>query len=68
MIVLSSNSKVLLLYVLVDFAGRVLGGGSNRLLNQAAFLIHAAIHKVRPGVLCGAHNRSSYGHSFCALG
>ncbi|KIW88802.1 uncharacterized protein Z519_10286 [Cladophialophora bantiana CBS 173.52] len=54
--------------ILVDHEGHVIGGGSNRLLNTAAYLIHAAVHKARPDVVCAAHSHSLYGRSFCALG
>ncbi|KAL8775696.1 MAG: hypothetical protein Q9209_000192 [Squamulea sp. 1 TL-2023] len=36
----------------VDHGGTVIGGGEVRLLNTAAFMIHGAIHKHRPDVLC----------------
>ena len=54
--------------ILVDAQGKVIEGGPNRLLNQAAFMIHHAIHKARPDVNCAAHAHSIYGRSFCALG
>ncbi|RVX73939.1 hypothetical protein B0A52_02829 [Exophiala mesophila] len=54
--------------ILVNYNGTVLDGGPNRLLNQAAFAIHAAVHKARPDVVCAAHSHSIYGRSFCALG
>ncbi|OAP57832.1 hypothetical protein AYL99_08570 [Fonsecaea erecta] len=52
----------------VDHEGQVIGGGPNRLLNQAAYMIHAAIHKARPDVLCAAHSHSIHGRTFCTLG
>lgn len=52
----------------VDHAGNVIGGGENRLLNAAAFMIHAAIHAARPDVDCAAHSHSIHGKAFCALG
>ncbi|SLM37378.1 Class II aldolase/adducin N-terminal [Lasallia pustulata] len=52
----------------VDHAGTVIAGGEVRLLNSAAFMIHSAIHKARPDVLCAAHSHSIYGRAFCALG
>lgn len=52
----------------VSEEGEVLEGGSNRLLNTAAFMIHSAIHKARPDVNAAAHSHSIYGRSFCTLG
>ena len=52
----------------VDHHGDVIDGGPCRLLNKAAYMIHAAIHRARPDVLCAAHSHSIYGRSFCALG
>lgn len=52
----------------VDHAGKVIDGGPVRLLNAAAYMIHAAVHKARPDVICAAHSHSIYGRSFCALG
>ena len=52
----------------VDHSGNVIGGGKTRLLNAAAFMIHGAIHKARPDVLCAAHSHSIHGRAFCALG
>lgn len=54
--------------ILVDHEGKVIDGGPNRLLNTAAYMIHAAVHKARPDVVCAAHSHSIYGRSFCALG
>ena len=31
-------------------------------------MIHSAIHKARPDVLCAAHSHSIHGRAFCALG
>ena len=45
----------------VDYEAQILEGGEVRLLNAAAFMIHAAIHKARPDVLCAAHSHSIYG-------
>ncbi|KAL8836681.1 MAG: hypothetical protein Q9176_006195, partial [Flavoplaca citrina] len=36
----------------VDHDGNVIDGGDVRLLNSAAFMIHGAIHRSRPDVLC----------------
>lgn len=54
--------------ILVNPQGEVIAGGANRLLNQAAYMIHHAVHTARPDVNCAAHSHSMYGRSFCALG
>jgi len=54
--------------ILVDHSGKVVDGGPVRLLNTAAYMIHAAIHKARPDVLCAAHSHSIHGRAFCTLG
>jgi ribulose-5-phosphate 4-epimerase/fuculose-1-phosphate aldolase len=54
--------------ILVDDDGKVIDGGPNRLLNTAAYMIHAAVHRARPDVICAAHSHSIYGRSFCTLG
>ena len=48
--------------------GQVIDGGKNRLLNQAAYMIHAAVHSARPDVTCAAHSHSIHGRAFCSLG
>lgn len=52
----------------VDEQGKIIDGGEVRLLNAAAFMIHAAVHQARPDVMCAAHSHSIYGRTFCALG
>ncbi|KAJ5735990.1 Decarboxylase NovR [Penicillium malachiteum] len=52
----------------VDHSGQVIAGGANRMLNSAAFMIHAAIHTARPDVICAAHSHSIYGKAFASLG
>ena len=52
----------------IDYEGKVLDGGPNKLVNRAAILIHAAFHKARPDVTCAAHTHSIYGHTFATLG
>ncbi|BDD62990.1 hypothetical protein MAP00_007942 [Monascus purpureus] len=54
----------------VNHEGKVIAGGKDgrRHLNSAAFMIHGAIHRARPDVLCAAHSHSIYGRAFCALG
>jgi len=54
--------------ILVNHEGKVIDGGECRLLNVAAYMIHSAIHKARPDVLCAAHSHSIYGRAYCALG
>jgi hypothetical protein len=54
--------------ILVDHSGKVIDGGENRLLNTAAYMIHAAIHEARPDVMCAAHSHSIYGRTWCSLG
>lgn len=54
--------------ILVNHEGKVVDGGPVRLLNQAAYMIHAAVHAARPDVQCAAHSHSIYGRAFCALG
>ncbi|KAJ7701727.1 class II aldolase/adducin domain-containing protein [Mycena metata] len=51
------------------FVNHLRGHGCTlRMLNTAAFMIHAAIHAARPDVLCAAHSHSTYGKAFSALG
>nr|POE63123.1 meiotically up-regulated gene 14 protein [Quercus suber] len=52
----------------IDYDGKVLGGGSARLVNRAAVLIHAAVHRARPDVMCAAHTHSLHGRAFATLG
>ena len=54
--------------IMVNHEGKVVDGGPVRLLNQAAYMIHAAVHAARPDVMCAAHSHSIYGRAFCALG
>lgn len=54
--------------ILVDSAGKVIGGGPNRLLNTAAYAIHHAIHIARPDVNAAAHAHSVHGMAFSTLG
>lgn len=54
--------------ILVDHSGEVIDGGPCRLLNSAAYMIHAAIHAARPDVLAAAHSHTIYGRAFCSLG
>ncbi|PIA99019.1 Decarboxylase NovR [Cercospora beticola] len=52
----------------INHTGEVIGGGKNRLLNKAAYMIHAAIHEARPDVTCAAHSHSFFGRTWCTLG
>jgi ribulose-5-phosphate 4-epimerase/fuculose-1-phosphate aldolase len=52
----------------IDYDGKVIEGGPNKLVNRAAVLIHAAVHKARPDVTCAAHTHSIYGRTFSTLG
>jgi ribulose-5-phosphate 4-epimerase/fuculose-1-phosphate aldolase len=54
--------------VRVDYAGKVLEGGPVKLVNRAAVLIHAAVHKARPDVIAAAHTHSIHGRTFSTLG
>lgn len=53
---------------LVNHSGEVIDGGEVRLLNQAAYMIHSAVHAARPDVICAAHSHSIYGRTWCSLG
>ena len=52
----------------IDYDGKVLEGGPVKLVNRAAVLIHAAVHKARPDVICTAHTHSCYGRAYSTLG
>ncbi|KAF2149296.1 arad-like aldolase/epimerase [Myriangium duriaei CBS 260.36] len=52
----------------VNEDGEVIDGGSNRLLNTAAFMIHSAVHKARPDVMAACHSHTVHGRAFCTLG
>ncbi|WP_327374637.1 class II aldolase/adducin family protein [Streptomyces sp. NBC_01216] len=52
--------------VLVDGDGRVVDGGHR--VNQAAFAVHAGIHRSRPDVVAVAHSHAVYGRALAALG
>lgn len=59
--------------LLVNYTGEILEesgqkDGPFRILNNAAFMIHSAIHAARPDVMCAAHSHSVYGKTFSALG
>ncbi len=52
--------------LLVNEQGEVLAGDG--LLNQAAFVIHAALHRARPDIVASAHAHSLYGKAWSTLG
>jgi ribulose-5-phosphate 4-epimerase/fuculose-1-phosphate aldolase len=56
--------------LLVDHAGRVVGGGreGKRTYNAAAFVIHSAIHEARPDVAAVVHAHTPHGKAFSTLG
>ncbi|MFJ8664651.1 class II aldolase/adducin family protein [Streptomyces sp. NPDC093600] len=52
--------------LLVDGDGQVLHGAHH--VNQAAFTVHAQVHRARPEVVAVAHTHSTYGRALAALG
>ncbi|KAI0484721.1 class II aldolase and Adducin domain-containing protein [Xylariaceae sp. FL0804] len=52
----------------VDHEGEIVDGGSTRLLNVAAYMIHSAVHTARPDVQAVAHSHSIHGRAFSTLG
>ncbi|MFD3542906.1 class II aldolase/adducin family protein [Streptomyces sp. NPDC058662] len=52
--------------LLVDGDGRVVRGG--RRVNQAAFAVHAAVHRARPEVVAVVRAQAPYGRALAALG
>ncbi|WP_418958632.1 class II aldolase/adducin family protein [Streptomyces tritici] len=52
--------------LLVDGDGRVRHGEHR--VNQAAFGVHAAVHRARPEVVAVAHAHTAYGRALAALG
>lgn len=52
--------------LLVNEKGEILEGEG--LLNQAAFTIHAALHRARPDIIASAHAHSLYGKAWSSLG
>lgn len=50
--------------ILVNLNGDIIGGTRNRAINAAGFLIHAAIHKVRPDVHAICHTHSTFGRAW----
>ncbi|MFF9868387.1 class II aldolase/adducin family protein [Streptomyces sp. NPDC013953] len=52
--------------VLVNGDGQVVEGGER--VNQAAFAVHAEVHRARPDLVAVAHAHSPYGRALAALG
>lgn len=52
--------------ILVDSTGEVVAG--DRPVNRGAFVIHSAIHDLRPDVVAAAHAHSIHGRAMAALG
>ncbi|MFE1412490.1 class II aldolase/adducin family protein [Streptomyces sp. NPDC058746] len=52
--------------LLVDGGGRVLRGG--RRVNELAFAVHAAVHRLRPGAVAVVRAQAPYGRALAALG
>ncbi|KAK3326624.1 class II aldolase/adducin domain protein [Apodospora peruviana] len=52
----------------VDHKGNVVEGGRNKMLNRAAYAIHAEIHAARPDVVCAVHSHTLHGRAFSATG
>ncbi|MEU7223269.1 class II aldolase/adducin family protein [Streptomyces chrestomyceticus] len=52
--------------ILVNHEGKVVEGRYH--VNQAAFAIHAQVHRARPDVVAAAHSHSVYGRALSTLG
>ncbi|MER6114988.1 class II aldolase/adducin family protein [Streptomyces sp. NPDC001743] len=52
--------------ILVNAEGQVVEGGQH--VNQAAFAVHAQVHRARPDVVAVAHTHSVHGRALAALG
>ncbi|OKK06024.1 aldolase [Streptomyces sp. CB03234] len=52
--------------LLVNGDGQVVEGTEH--VNQAAFTVHAEVHRARPDVVAVAHTHSTYGRALAALG
>lgn len=53
--------------ILVNEAGEIVEG-KHKMLNRAAFAIHAPIHKARPDIIAAAHSHSLYGKTWSTYG
>ncbi|KAK4959772.1 hypothetical protein LTR10_002659 [Elasticomyces elasticus] len=54
--------------ILVDYAGKPIGGNASSPANGAGFQIHSAIHKRRPDVMAAAHTHSPHGLAWSPFG
>ncbi|KAK3634725.1 hypothetical protein LTR56_015152 [Elasticomyces elasticus] len=54
--------------ILVDYAGKPIGGNTSSPANGAGFQIHSAIHKSRPDVMAAAHTHSPHGLAWSPFG
>lgn len=52
--------------ILVDHSGHVVEG--DHAVNQAGFILHAAVHEAHPDILAMCHAHTIYGTAFAALG
>jgi ribulose-5-phosphate 4-epimerase/fuculose-1-phosphate aldolase len=52
--------------ILVNLDGKVVEGRHH--VNQAAFVIHAQVHRARPDAVAAAHSHSTYGRALSSLG
>ncbi|MCT9089363.1 class II aldolase/adducin family protein [Streptomyces sp. ASQP_92] len=52
--------------ILVNGDGQVVRGGHH--VNQAAFTVHAQVHRARPDAVAVVHTHSTYGRALAALG
>lgn len=52
--------------ILINHQGEIIDGGA--MINYAAFLIHAAIHRARPDVIAAVHTHPPAGTAYAALG
>lgn len=53
--------------ILVNHKGQIVAG-KHKMVNAAAFAIHAAVHSARPDVVSVAHSHSLYGKTFSTFG
>ncbi|KAH8690394.1 class II aldolase/adducin N-terminal [Phaeosphaeriaceae sp. PMI808] len=54
--------------ILVDYQGKPIGGNMSRPANAAGFMIHSAVHKIRPDVIAACHTHSPHGMAWSAFG
>ena len=53
--------------ILLNYAGEPIGGNMSRPSNAAGFLIHSAVHRLRPDVTAAAHTHSVYGMAWSSF-